>query len=72
MTNGDRIRAMSDDELMRFIRSVQCCSYYGEDCGYPFCNSMNGHYCYGIEHDIDSDLLGWLRESSYSRKIQTL
>lgn len=72
MTNGDRIREMGDEDLMRFIRAVQCCSHYGDDCGWPFCKSMRGDYCYGIKNHADDKILEWLKEESDSRNLQSL
>lgn len=66
MTNGDRIRQMDDDELVKFIRATKCVEQYGDDsCGYPFCIAMNGCYCVGIENGSstdDEDILKWLKE----------
>ena len=62
MTHGDRIRRMADEDLAKFIRSVQCCSHYGDDCGYPFCHSMNGKLCNGIRDNTDEKLLKWIKE----------
>lgn len=62
LSNAERIRRMSDEELEKFIRSVQCCSHYGTDCGYPFCHSMNGDLCNGIRDNTDTILLEWLRK----------
>lgn len=45
MTNADRIRAMSDEELAEFIRDVsyECqdayCGDHCQMCAYPWCNS---------------------------------
>ena len=63
-TNADRIRSMSDEELAKFIRSVQCCSHYGDDCGYPFCHSMCGDWCNGIKNNTNKELLEWLQSES--------
>lgn len=64
MTNADRIRSMSDEELAKFIEAVICCSHYGYDdcCGFPVCQSMNGNLCNGIkDNEIDKDILEWLQ-----------
>ena len=61
MTNGDRIRNMTDEELHNFIRSVRCCSSFGDDCGYPYCHSMRGNLCNGIRINKDDDLLQWIK-----------
>ena len=64
MTNADRIRAMTDEELAKFIKSVQCYSHYGNDCGYPFCHSMRGDLCNGIKNNTDKELLEWLQSEA--------
>jgi len=61
MTNADRIRNMSDEELAKFIRATSCCSSYGADCGYPFCPNMNGELCNGIKDNTDLKVLHWLQ-----------
>ena len=60
-TNADRIRAMSDEELAKFIRAVECCSYYGGDCGFPFCPSMEGNLCNGIKENTSKGIVQWLQ-----------
>ena len=59
MTNGERIRGMSDEELAKFIESVQC---YGHGwC--EKCSSMNGDYCNGMRsNEPDEDILRWLKQ----------
>ncbi len=59
MTNGERIRDMSDEELAKFIESVQC---YGHGwC--EKCSSMNGDYCNGMRaNEPDEDILRWLKQ----------
>lgn len=61
MTNADRIRNMSDEELAKFIHAVGCNSHYGDDCGYPFCHSMEGNLCHGIKDNTDARTLKWLK-----------
>lgn len=61
MTNADRIRSMSDEELAKFIRAVECCSHYGGDCGFPFCPSMEGNLCNGIKEKTHKYILDWLQ-----------
>ena len=59
MTNSERIRNMSDEELAKFIESVQC---YGHGwC--EKCSSMNGDYCNGMRaNEPDEDILRWLKQ----------
>lgn len=65
MTNGDRIRNMTDEELSSFIRATRCCSTFGGDCeGYPFCQSMEGNYCRGIKRVKDSRCVEWLKKEA--------
>lgn len=61
MTNADRIRNMTDEELAKFIHAVGCNSHYGDDCGYPFCHSMEGNLCHGIKDNTDAKTLEWLK-----------
>lgn len=61
MTNADRIRNMTDEELAKFIKAVGCNSHYGDDCGYPFCHSMKGKLCTGIAKKTDKKTLKWLQ-----------
>lgn len=58
-TNADKIRNMTDEELARFIESVQC---YGHGwC--EKCSSMNGDYCNGMRaNEPDEDILRWLKQ----------
>ena len=54
MTNADRIRAMSDEELAVFVRSVivaEDCPVTGGDCDKCFFNKLcfNGEKWYGKE-----------------------
>lgn len=60
-TNADRIRSMSDEELAKFIRAVECCSRYSADCGFPFCPSMEGNLCNGIKEKTEQYILDWLQ-----------
>lgn len=61
MTNADRIRNMTDEELAKFIHAVGCNSNYGDDCGFPFCHSMKGNLCHGIKDNTDARTLEWLK-----------
>ena len=58
-SNADRIRGMDDEELAKFIESVQC---YGNGwC--EKCSSMNGDYCNGMRaNEPDEDILRWLKQ----------
>ena len=67
-SNAERIRAMSDEELHDFIRAVRCCTMYGDDCGYPFCHSMNGNLCNGIKDSRNEELLKWLQSEAQKDK----
>lgn len=62
MTNADRIRGMTDEEISKFISAVRCCILYGDDCGFPICHSMNGNYCNGIKNNCDDRFLEWLQK----------
>lgn len=62
MTNADRIRNMTDEELAKFIHAVGCCRNFGGiPCGYPFCHSMEGNLCHGIKDSTDARTLKWLK-----------
>lgn len=58
-SNADRIRSMTDEELAKFIESVQCYSHgWCEKC-----SSLNGDYCKGIRvNEPDADILDWLKQ----------
>ena len=70
MTNGDRIRHMTDDELEKFINSVQCCYQFGDEGCFSktnktcFCNSVNGNYCEGILDDVRREIYAWIKQES--------
>lgn len=61
LTNAERIRKMTDEELAKFLSAVTC-EQYGWCDG---CQSLKGDYCYGI-NDPDNLLvkerLEWLKE----------
>lgn len=58
VTNADRIRAYSDEDLARFINGAICNSNgWCDDC-----SSMRGEWCYGINENINERLLKWLKE----------
>ena len=50
---------MTDEELAKFIKSVQCYSRgWCEEC-----SSIDGKYCNGIEeHEPYSKILEWLKQ----------
>lgn len=62
MTNADRIRNMSDEDLARFMNACYCHAHWGMDCGYITCKSMKGDWCNGIASRVDQNYLKWLRE----------
>lgn len=64
MTNADRIRSMTDEELAKFIDAVKCCFLYGDECGYPYCHSMKGDYCNGIAEKTNMNHLAWLQSEA--------
>lgn len=43
MSNADRIRNMSDEELAIFINSARCDALYGSECEQPYCEGMCGN-----------------------------
>lgn len=63
-TNFNRIKAMGVEELAKFIHAARCCSLYGDDCGYPFCHSMNGELCKGLQKNECKEEIDWLLQSS--------
>ena len=60
ITHAQWIRNMSDDELAKFIKSVQCYSHgWCEKC-----SSMNGDYCNGMRaNEPDEGILDWLKQT---------
>ncbi len=61
MTNADRIRNMSDEELAQFIKCARCDAMYGSTCEQqPYCEGMLGKTCNAVER-IDKGLLQWLQ-----------
>jgi hypothetical protein len=60
MTNADRIRNMTDEELAIFINSARCDALYGSECEQPYCEGMCGNSCNDEKH-IDKHLLQWLQ-----------
>lgn len=63
MTNADRIRSMSDEELTKFIEAVRCSSLsVNEKNGLYICKSMNGNYCHGIkDRKPNKEILNWFQ-----------
>lgn len=60
VTNADRIRAMSDEELEKFLRQVELA---GIDYGVTFCDMCNGNKNNNtLSLDCDGCLLCWLRQ----------
>jgi len=61
ITNADRIRNMTDEELAKFMETVTCESHgWCDDC-----TSMRGEYCHGINDESNSlvqERLKWLKE----------
>ena len=68
MTNADRIRNMSDEELNKFISATRCCSMFGMDCGYPVCPSMEGKYCRGIARSKTGIYTEWLKKEAKNER----
>ena len=61
MTNADRIRNMTDEELTQFIKCARCDALYGSTCEQqPYCEGMLGKTCNAVER-IDKGLLEWLQ-----------
>lgn len=61
MTNADRIRNMTDEELSQFIKCARCDAMYGSTCEQqPYCEGMLGKKCNAVEK-IDKGLLKWLQ-----------
>lgn len=60
MTNADRIRSMTDEELAKFLEAVTCETHgWCDDC-----RSIRGNYCHGLNDDSNSlvqERLAWLK-----------
>lgn len=54
MTNGDRIRAMSDEELDKFLCSIRSSQSYGFPCSY----CVAEEFC----HDGHTGMIDWLQQ----------
>lgn len=63
MTNADRIRNMTDEELVKFMDSVICSATYGDGdgCAFPICKSMCGKLCNVIKENTNKYYLEWLQ-----------
>lgn len=63
MTNGDRIRSMTDDELTQFImsRESNVCAHCRENksnqCLYPECNLIRRHDVFKKWLDSESEAM---------------
>ena len=60
MTNGDRIRRMSDEELAIFLEAIECSSHHWcEEC-----TTLKGKPCNGLNdtsNALVADRLKWLK-----------
>ena len=59
-TNADRIRAMSDEELAKFLVAVACETHGWCD----ECTSLLGNYCHGLNDESNSPVqerVKWLK-----------
>lgn len=54
MTNGDRLRAMSDEELAKFLCSIRSSQSYGFPCSY----CVAEEFC----HDGHTGMIDWLQQ----------
>ena len=60
MTNADRIRSMSDEELAKILVAVACETHGWCD----ECTSLLGNYCHGLNDESNSlvqERLKWLK-----------
>lgn len=59
MTNADRIRAMSDDELAEWLEQIDCyncdCCIYQHDCRFEYGDFEREHY------DCKKGRMEWLK-----------
>ena len=61
MTNGDRIRQMSNEELAEFIRDCHKCNYYyTSDCSYSRCTE-------GIKAYLDMEVEEWINKKIWQQ-----
>ena len=58
MTNSDRIRAMSDEELSEFISRIEIGDFGQQVYGKTFCDMCKGQY------ECDDCRLWWLQQSA--------
>lgn len=60
MTNADRIRSMTDEELAKFLEAITCETHgWCDDCP-----SLEGNYCHGLNDESNSlvqERLEWLK-----------
>lgn len=56
MTNSDRIRAMSDEELSEFISRIELGDFGQQVYGKTFCDMCKG------QHECDDCRLWWLQQ----------
>ncbi len=60
MTNGDRIRNMSDEELTKFLNVIICNSKgWCQDCP-----SMYGDYCNGFQINVGKRLHSFIKSEA--------
>ena len=58
VTNADKIRSMTDEELADFIQRVQFGDFSNLDYGKTFCDMCDGQY------ECDDCLKSWLKQSA--------
>lgn len=61
VTNYDRIKIMSLEEMAKFIGAIKC-NTLSPECGYPACTSMKGKNCLQIKEYTNEDILTWLQK----------
>ena len=60
VTNADRIRSMTDEELAKFLEAITCETHGWCD----ECKSLKGEYCHGLNDESNSlvqERLKWLK-----------
>lgn len=58
MTNGDKIRSMTDEELAEFISRIQIGDFSNLDYGKTFCDLCNEQY------ECDDCLKWWIKQQA--------
>lgn len=58
VTNADKIRNMTDEELADFIQRVQIGDFSNPDYGKTFCDMCDGQY------ECDDCLKSWLKQTA--------